>query len=612
MGFQINVSEPYIPAGSGFTHESTTYVISKNKEMTDVFIDYTTTNPVEMLLYNNEMSMTRYDLFYYKVIINLSNGDNLESNIDTILYNKVNDIQVSTIFTPGISIDSSTLDVGNTHVKVSASEFKLVYGSEVHSSTDWSVKNTSGIVLWERNFDVDNLTEIMIPKNIFSGHNVYVIEVRFRAVGDESFDGRLIVANDFFDAKMSLVKNTELFINTMNAIRVNMSIVSTTRLTWSLRDKENNYLYKDISATVFSVYENYCIINIDGNPLEAGKSYLLDLNTYDYSENLIKVTIELSTIEHTTISDRFILDIKHNELNLIKNIKHNGPLVCGMVKEYTNNRAQFDVNRVSYVYDLLTNKFEYVDMLSSTRTSAQVDNLYFVQGETQYNNISSINVTEKIGGTDGVNQKMYNRNIKITNDHLHSLVERDMDVLIENDVDSFIGHGSFHDNEILFIGRNDSVENLYLQTSDTGLVNVEINGELTIPDLKQYYNPTMDYDYLILNTLKRKIQNDFIVERNGVYCRIDNDNNVFSKTHSGFITNKRSFLYENINNTIYNFKEMDNGKLTIIEMNGETLDMLRILNTDLVFKDLLFIETLKHNIVILNYTLSGHDVYLFN
>ncbi len=603
MAITINVSPPYIPNGAGYTHTETQYIISSDRELSNVVIDHTSINAPELVLYSNPYTLDDGEVLYYKVILKFSNGNTIESDIDSIMYDKVTDVQISTVYTPKISINSSSLDVGNNNVTVSLSAIKLVYGNGSHLSTDWYVRTTSGITIWKREFDKDNLDSIIIPKNIFTGHNVYVIEARQRTETDESFVGRLIVSTDIQESNIVLESKPELEINSENILKVFVNEMIDTKLTWSLRDKDGEYIFNGMNAYIEDYLTPFNII-INGYKLEPSKDYILKIEAFTFRDSKVEREFNITTKPHDTVLDRYIIRPEFYEL--IKKDHIYGIIIpdktC-MTKEYINGLVPIKSSSSLIFYDLSKSMF---DRNTVVDIANNVDS-YFYQIDLRANELYIMNITrELITAPDEFKESLEYKKFVLVSGMLDVVLDSEYIIEDSNDVETYSGHGSLSVAGYTYIAKLNESNYRYYTINNTGGLDL---GN-TINSLNQYYDSILTQPYGVLNTLKRITNDDYIVEKNGIFAKINtNDDSVISQQYPEYDIYGRSILYEALNNKVINFRELDTGKLTILVIDCDTLDIVKTIDTDLDFVDSTFIETLDHKIKILVRKVDGHDIY---
>ncbi len=603
MSIILNVSTPYIPEGSGFTHTQTKYTIYEDREMTEIVTIYNTQDAAKKLLLELDIDISRYSVLYYIVELTLENSDSniedivLKSDLDTIYYNKKNTIEVSTIYTPKIKINTSTLDVNKDNIKVTTSPFKLVYGTDVHVNTDWSVKNTSGEILWERTYDSEHRTEIIIPNNVFSGYDVYIIEAIHRSNADESFLGRLIVSNDISDNNIVLKSDETLSINTDNVLKIFSTMATKLIMTWSLLDSENNYIYKNVEQITHDIYTPF-FLTIDGFLLEERSDYKLEIEMAGFKDRIFKRTFDLTVNPYSSMLDRYIIRTEYNFLKLIEEVPNFITRLPGVTKEYINGLVPIQGIKSVILYDLKRN-YLLEDSISLNR-----DREYnFYKFDFKENVLLGTSYTEEVdGGTGDVIEKLYTSKITFSSYTYDAIVAYEEELLAINEFSSLMTPTLTEDG-IKFIFNKDK-DNF----KHVNLVNDSVVYGSDILSLDQYYSGLLDTNYYGLNTVYRFKHSDYIVEKVGSYSKIDSVNAVTNVTYPHLNYNERSVLFESFNNLIINVKEIE-GILRIIILNGDTLDIVNEIETVLNFNELTFVQTLSHELLILEPTQTGHNVH---
>jgi len=94
------------------------------------------------------------------------------------------------IQTPTISVEGSPTSVPENPVLLGAA-FSITGINETHLSTDWSVKNASGVVVWSSLMDMANLTTVRVPSGILSANTGYSFSVTYHSSSLTSQHGTL-------------------------------------------------------------------------------------------------------------------------------------------------------------------------------------------------------------------------------------------------------------------------------------------------------------------------------------------------------------------------------------------------------------------------------------
>jgi len=612
MAIEISISQPYIPAGSGLEHTETRYQVARNPDMTDVVIDYTTTEAAELLHYNNDMSIARDEIFYHKERLTFNDGNFMESDIESLSYNRVTKVHVSSIYTPKISINTSTLDVGHIHMVVKLSELSMVFGTDQHSSTDWYVKNTSGEVLWERLFDEDNLTSMIIPKNIFIGRHVYVIEARQRTLNDESYVGRLLVANELSGSGIAVVSKRILYLNTDNVIKVRLGAITRSAITWSLRTSKHEYVYKRISSIIDSTF-NIIDIHIDGRKLNGQDDYYLELETQTLMGDIVKREILLHTYGYIVPQDRYMIDAAayafvaedHVDVPLYFKAGVSLQLENGYVPLVTDNKITF----YELEKHIVTNEYG-IEIPNIEKRSYQVmaaNNIIHVAYLTR-ENVSEDNVrfdytayTTDITADEGLDRLSIVRNNKYND-------------VAGDDENDYFGTVSCLENPN---GLRPGVLARLTNGGNFGLYVLDINDDYTVisglddlSNIESYYTENDALDRLFLNTLNMRHKPYVIVEKNNICVRLNKlDKTVMPlDTNDLVVASNRCYLFETIDGVIIMISEGTNDKAIFKYFNAETMITLREFHSDLIFDSLTFIRSLDHKLRMLEPYKLGHKI----
>ena len=177
---RISVTAPLL-LPSNLTHFATNYKLSKSIVFTgsDVIADVTS----DINLYDNNFTVDIQEddniyivtQYIYKEIdgsgnlLKDSNGNDIiklgtPSRISSIKGNqegvKISDTIVNT---PTIVLGTSYNYNIDGNIMLKTSDFKMFSSSGIHKATSWVIKDLAGKVLFKREYDLDNLTTILLP-----------------------------------------------------------------------------------------------------------------------------------------------------------------------------------------------------------------------------------------------------------------------------------------------------------------------------------------------------------------------------------------------------------------------------------------------------------------
>lgn len=221
-----------------------------------------------------------------------------------------------------ITINGYPNQIG-TSVVLNTSPFIPAFAQEVHTSTDWIIKDVVGNIVWDSTYDTNNLTTITVPHNNLLINTFYTVYVKHR--------GNLISTKT---AKLDFITRDDIFIETPIVTRVldeineilnihtTPFIVSGESAThvstdWVIRDAGNSIVFSSIDDTV-----NLTSIVSDVTWMNLGSVYTISVrhksstNMYsDYGEvtiigkntfNSVSVVTDMvqysnyAYVEHTT------------------------------------------------------------------------------------------------------------------------------------------------------------------------------------------------------------------------------------------------------------------------------------------------------------------------
>lgn len=144
-----------------------------------------------------ELDFDSNDLYYGRVVLNFDNTGTDNYVNKTIILTKDGDgfsHNNSVIVTPKLTItsDSNNSELGG--FTINGSEFTLFLGIGGHKYTSWYIRNTSNKIIWSREKDEHNLTEIRVPNNILEVNRHYIIEAVYVSNGKQKSNvGKLLI-----------------------------------------------------------------------------------------------------------------------------------------------------------------------------------------------------------------------------------------------------------------------------------------------------------------------------------------------------------------------------------------------------------------------------------
>lgn len=179
----VCIDDPAVPAGAGFTHESTSWQISETKDFTGTLFAEALRDPSNLLEYRNLKTVDKDQVLFARAMIHFSNGTDSEWSRTITLSAEQKGFKLSNtiVVTPEIFIDDSLLDVANDDIRVRTDEYTLYAGTGRHKSTTWEVTTLLGEEVWSRKEDEDNLTSMVIPKGRLLNEKMYLLKATFHS-----------------------------------------------------------------------------------------------------------------------------------------------------------------------------------------------------------------------------------------------------------------------------------------------------------------------------------------------------------------------------------------------------------------------------------------------
>lgn len=300
MATKLTVSEPLVPNESGITHTGTSWQVSKEKTFTDVGSMILDAPNDTIHLLKNEISYTpnENEVIFVRIKYHFSNDESTRWSEILSVYKRddVQHIKPVIIVTPTVYIDAPTIN-GNEDVRVTSTPFYLYVGNTEHVSTTWSVKTTAGVVLWSREKDVDNLTNIIIPKEIFLINESDALIVTATYHDDDyikSHEGKLTVVKSLRDKSIQIPNTESLFTTGMNSIEVVVYLGDVVDITWKLLDNDGNEIVNPTSTSKRYIY-------IDGQLLTPDEEYILVINGTSFYNGVIEERFILPAVERILV-----------------------------------------------------------------------------------------------------------------------------------------------------------------------------------------------------------------------------------------------------------------------------------------------------------------------
>ena len=179
----VCIDDPGIPAGAGFTHESTSWQVSETKDFSGALFAEALNDPANLLEYKNLKTVKPDQVLFARAKVHFSNGTEADWTRTITLSSEQKGFKLSNtiIVTPEIFITNSFLDVTVDSIEVKTSDYALYAGTGEHKSTTWEITTLLGEEVWSRKKDEDNLTTYSIPGGKLLNNKTYLLKVSFHS-----------------------------------------------------------------------------------------------------------------------------------------------------------------------------------------------------------------------------------------------------------------------------------------------------------------------------------------------------------------------------------------------------------------------------------------------
>jgi len=195
---KIAIDAPILPAGSGLTHVSTSWEVSKIPDFTDVTYKILSLleDATNLLEYRLSYDLQPSEPLYVRTKYHFSGG--VASNWSRIIPLNADQIGIklssTVVMTPIPKVNINYDTNNNGTMVITTPTMKLYAGSGTHQSTTWQIVDTDGKVIFNRINDVDNLTSISLDAKIIDSNKAYVVKVRHTTnTNTDSNYGKLII-----------------------------------------------------------------------------------------------------------------------------------------------------------------------------------------------------------------------------------------------------------------------------------------------------------------------------------------------------------------------------------------------------------------------------------
>lgn len=157
-----------------------------NMDTGDLLIDKTIKTPDNIMRISLDLEIdiksniyVRYALIYR----NKTDGTEIQDNFSVIssLHGDQEGYKFSNVIvtTPYVKTEINTSNLNTNYLKVTLEGFQVLLGYGKHKYTTWDFVDDSGKSVFKREKDEDNLTEILIPYDIFDSTKLYLLKAKF-------------------------------------------------------------------------------------------------------------------------------------------------------------------------------------------------------------------------------------------------------------------------------------------------------------------------------------------------------------------------------------------------------------------------------------------------
>lgn len=199
---KIAVDKPIAAGASDVVHTGTSYQVSKIPDFTkpEFMIVNVNNDTINLLHKRFEYDMLDTQALYVRTKYHYDN--NRESNWSKIMPLRGDQIGIklsnTVINTPVVNAELTYNDNGT--ILITSSPYKLFAGVGAHRSTSYQVLDTDGVVYYNRDSDVDNLTSIEIPLSKLETGKSYIVKVKYTSdTNTDSNYGKYLLTLDTKD-----------------------------------------------------------------------------------------------------------------------------------------------------------------------------------------------------------------------------------------------------------------------------------------------------------------------------------------------------------------------------------------------------------------------------
>ena len=189
------------------------------------------------------LDFTISEVFYGRMRVNYNDGTDSGWLAPVVIYQDTDDISdnQSFILTPELRVDGDLESMRLGGFKLYGSKYTILFGNYNHKYTHWYIKELdSNKVIWKREYDKENLTEIRVPELILKPNSSYRIEA-------------------IYEAKNGLRSNTGALIITTREKLTPEERIAMSRANLIVDDKVHNYYeleeaYEELLTELMNVY----------------------------------------------------------------------------------------------------------------------------------------------------------------------------------------------------------------------------------------------------------------------------------------------------------------------------------------------------------------------
>jgi len=207
----IRVDAPVLLEGSGVTHTGTSWQIASkpNFDILENIIDESLNDTVNLLKYFKKLDIKDSDTIYVRTKYHFSNDkEDSWSRIVSLKGNQqgitLSDVIVAT---PKVSLTKEKLLDNTENIIITTEPFKMFAGVGNHVSTSWVITDLDDNIVFNRPYDTDNKTSLIINSKILNKEKTYLIKCKHHtSTNMSSLEGKLTLSlytldNNYFDIK---------------------------------------------------------------------------------------------------------------------------------------------------------------------------------------------------------------------------------------------------------------------------------------------------------------------------------------------------------------------------------------------------------------------------